>query len=71
MILRASSPLSPLPPTTYQSFSSQFTTNLTSGKYLKPKAEPKAGDSDMPQNPFEGGQMDSMMDGMKKQGVMM
>lgn len=25
----------------------------------------------MPQNPFEGGQMDGMMDGLKKQGVMM
>ena len=68
MILRSSAPLSPLPPSTYLAFSNQFAQNLDSGDYLKPKPESQEG---APPNPFEGGQMDGMMDGMKKQAVMM
>lgn len=67
VVLRSSAPLSPLPPPIYLSFSNQFTQNLSSGDYLKPKPESQDG----PANPFEGGQMDGMMDGMKKQAVMM
>jgi hypothetical protein len=68
MVLRSSAPFSPLPPATYLSFSQQFAHNLDSGDYLKPKVESQEG---APPNPFEGGQMDGMMDGMKKQAVMM
>ncbi|OCF54528.1 hypothetical protein L486_08078 [Kwoniella mangroviensis CBS 10435] len=69
-LLRATAPLSPLPPTQYRSFSTSFAAALSSGEYLKPTPK-KEGDDAAPANPFDNGQMDSMMEGMKKQGVMM
>ena len=65
--LRASSTLSPLYPAQYESFSRSLAVSLRSGEYLqdvKPKEEAE-------QNPFEMANMDGMMDGMKKQAVMM
>ncbi|WRT69019.1 uncharacterized protein IL334_006001 [Kwoniella shivajii] len=68
-LLRATAPLSPLPPAQYKSFSVSSASALSSGEYLKPS--PQKEDDAGPANPFENGQMDTMMDGMKKQGVMM
>jgi hypothetical protein len=60
--------MSPLPPKTYLSFSSTLATALSSGSYIKPKPVVKEGEA---VNPFENGQMEGAMDGMKKQAVMM
>ncbi|WWC91254.1 uncharacterized protein L201_006197 [Kwoniella dendrophila CBS 6074] len=69
VLLRNSAPLSPLHPAQYRSFSTSFASALASGEYLKPVV--KKADDEGPANPFDNGQMDNMMDGMKKQGVMM
>jgi hypothetical protein len=66
-ILRASAPLSPLPPAAYADLSAATAAALSSGEYLqlKPGAEAE------PVNPLDPKNMDTMMDGMKKQAVMM
>jgi hypothetical protein len=58
-----------LPPSSFQSRKAFLTEALSNGSYLQPKdKEEKEG----PKNPFEpAGGMDGMMDGMKKQMVMM
>lgn len=58
-----------LPPTSFAARKAFLTEALSNGSYLQPKdKEEKEG----PQNPFEpAGGMDTMMDGMKKQMVMM
>ncbi|WVQ81262.1 hypothetical protein IAT38_003385 [Cryptococcus sp. DSM 104549] len=68
-LLRASAPLSPLPPSAYKALSTSLAASLSSGEYLKP--EPAAKESDSPPNPLEGAGMENAMDGMKKQAVMM
>ncbi|OCF41936.1 hypothetical protein I317_04238 [Kwoniella heveanensis CBS 569] len=70
-LLRQTAPLSPVPPAQYKSLSASFAAALSSGEYLKPVASKEGGDDASPPNPFEGAQMENMMDGMKKQGVMM
>lgn len=71
-LLRASAPLSPLPPATYHAFSSHLTTALNSGDYLKSSAESeKAKDAAGDTNPLDLPGMDGAMEGMKKQAVMM
>ncbi|WWD21138.1 hypothetical protein CI109_105619 [Kwoniella shandongensis] len=69
-LLRATAPLSPLPPSQYKSFTSSLARGLSSGEYLKPAPASESEDAG-PQNPFESGQMEGAMDGMKKQAVMM
>ncbi|KAK4688512.1 ER membrane protein complex subunit 3, partial [Tremellales sp. Uapishka_1] len=71
MLLRSSAPLSPLPPALYKAFSTTLSSSLSAGEFLQAKKEVVEGESDGPANPFDAGQMDAMMDGMKKQGVMM
>lgn len=67
-LLRASASLSPLPPAMYKQFSTDLAQGLSEGKWLKPKSESEeAGDV----NPFGAAGMDTAMDGMKKQGLMM
>ncbi|BEI84875.1 hypothetical protein CcaverHIS002_0502760 [Cutaneotrichosporon cavernicola] len=65
-LLRQSAPLSPLHPEQYRALSSSTAQSLASGEYLKPEVS-----TDSAQNPFDAGNMDTMMDGMKKQAVMM
>lgn len=65
-LLRQSAPLSPLHPEQYRALSTSTASALASGEYLKPEAE-----STDPANPFDPGNMDTMMEGMKKQAVMM
>jgi hypothetical protein len=49
-----------------------ISSGLASGEYLKPVAEKKGGEDGMPPNPLtDPSQMENMMDGLKKQGVMM
>ncbi|KAF8528772.1 integral membrane protein DUF106-domain-containing protein [Hysterangium stoloniferum] len=71
-ILRATSSNSPLPPTFYKAISASLWHAFHSGKYLK-DGPPKEGDA--PPTPASiltnPDQMDGMMDGMKKQVVMM
>ncbi|WOO84955.1 ER membrane protein complex subunit 3 [Vanrija pseudolonga] len=67
-LLRASSPQSPLPPAQYRAFSAATATALTSGEYIKQKT---AAEKEVSVGPFDPSQMDTMMDGMKKQAVMM
>jgi hypothetical protein len=69
LLLRATSPLSPLPPTQYKSFTSSLSYSLSSGEWLRQKS--KAEEGDKPANPFEAGGMDGAMEGMKRQAVMM
>ncbi|SNX87284.1 related to AIM27 - member of a transmembrane complex required for efficient folding of proteins in the ER [Melanopsichium pennsylvanicum] len=58
-----------LPPTSFLTRKAFLTESLSNGTYLQPKKEDK---SEGPKNPFESaGGMDGMMDGMKKQMVMM
>lgn len=57
-----------LPPTSFSSRKTFLTNALSSGSYLHPKVDKE---SDGPKNPFEGGGIDGMMEGMKKQMVMM
>lgn len=66
-LLRASAPLSPLDPALFRSFVTSNGQALTSGDYLRPK--PKDQEQQMPFG--DPTQMDGMMDGMKKQAVMM
>lgn len=68
-LLRASAPLSPLPPQAYIALSNSLTADLSSGKYLRSKPAPK--EDDLPANPFEAGNLEGAMEGMKKQAVMM
>ncbi|EKD02550.1 hypothetical protein A1Q2_03146 [Trichosporon asahii var. asahii CBS 8904] len=65
-LLRASAPLSPLDPALFRSFVTSNGQALTSGEYLRPK--PKDQEQQMPFG--DPTQMDGMMDGMKKQAVM-
>lgn len=71
MLLRATAPLSPLPPAMYRSFSSALSLSLASGEWMRPKAVSKDGEEESVPNPFEGAGMEGAMDGMKKQAVMM
>ncbi|WVR09076.1 hypothetical protein IAU60_006137 [Kwoniella sp. DSM 27419] len=69
-LLRQTASLSPLPPAQYKALSTSFAAGLASGEYLKPVPVSKDEDAG-PANPLEGAQMDTMMEGMKKQAVMM
>ena len=66
-VLRSSTANSPLHPSQYRAFSTSIAAALTSGDYLKPKPKEESSAA----NPFEGAQMEGMMDGLKKQAVMM
>lgn len=70
-LLRASAPLSPLPPAMYQAFSSHLTAALNSGEYLKASSEAEKEKQAQDANPLEMPGMDGAMDGIKKQAVMM
>lgn len=67
-ILRASAPLSPLDPALFRSFVTSYGAALSSGNYIRPKP-PKEQQEQMPFG--DPTQMDGMMEGMKKQAVMM
>ncbi|RSH95269.1 ER membrane complex subunit 3 [Saitozyma podzolica] len=69
LLLRSTSPLSPLPPAQYKSFTSSLSASFSAGEWLR--AKPKTESQDAVANPFEAGGMDGAMDGMKKQAVMM
>ncbi|GFZ47403.1 ER membrane protein complex subunit 3 [Saitozyma sp. JCM 24511] len=69
LLLRSTSPLSPLPPAQYKSFTSSLSAGFSAGEWLR--AKPKTESQDAVANPFEAGGMDGAMDGMKKQAVMM
>jgi hypothetical protein len=69
LLLRSTSPLSPLPPAQYKSFTSSLSASFSAGEWLRTK--PKTESQDAVANPFEAGGMDGAMDGMKKQAVMM
>lgn len=71
-VLRHTSPFSPIPPAFYRSITNHLTQAYTAGTYLK-DGPPLPGDEKSgPTNPFgDPAAMDGMMDGMKKQMVMM
>lgn len=73
-VLRATSTSSPLPPLYYRALSSHLSQAFTDGSYLKdgpPSTDPDAAKAG-PVNPLtDPGAMEGMMDGMKKQMVMM
>ncbi|KZP00054.1 transmembrane protein [Calocera viscosa TUFC12733] len=71
-ILRATAPESPIPPTYYHSISSSLSGAFAAGSFLK-DGPPKEDDKERtPPNPLsDPSQMEGMMDGMKKQMVMM
>ncbi|WVQ75515.1 hypothetical protein IAR50_005140 [Cryptococcus sp. DSM 104548] len=68
-ILRGTSTLSPIPPAAYKALSVSLAAALSSDEYIKPEDVKKDGEG--PSNPLEGAGMESAMDGMKKQAVMM
>jgi hypothetical protein len=70
-LLRQSSTLSPLPPTLYTSLSTTLHNQLSTGALVSAPA-PAAKAQEGPVNPLgDPAQMEGMMDGMKKQAVMM
>lgn len=71
-ILRASAPLCPLPPAQYTALSDSLIASLQSGEYLKPAPVKDSKTDAGPVNPLsDPSQMEGMMDGIKKQAVMM
>jgi hypothetical protein len=72
-LLRSSAPLSPIPPAAYNAMSTALSTALRSGAYVKPTPkEETENTSAAAVNPLmDPSQMDGMMDGLKKQAVMM
>ncbi|KAF8338969.1 integral membrane protein DUF106-domain-containing protein [Cantharellus anzutake] len=74
-ILRATSTSSPLPPHLYRTISSHLYTAFTEGTYLKDSElseEEKKEKEENPPNPLtDPGTMDGMVEGLKKQMVMM
>ncbi|KAF8318224.1 transmembrane protein [Clavulina sp. PMI_390] len=72
-VLRASSTNSPLPPSQYRAISSYLSQSFIEGKYLKDgPPDPNNPKSSTPVNPLtDPNAMEGMMDGMKKQMVMM
>ncbi|GJJ07270.1 hypothetical protein Clacol_001470 [Clathrus columnatus] len=74
-ILRSTASNSPIPPTFYKSISASLSHDFIAGTYLKdgpPKDEGNDGAPQPPLNPLTNPeQMEGMMDGMKKQMVMM
>jgi hypothetical protein len=71
-MLRSSAPLSPLPPAAYTAMSTSISSALRAGAYVKPKDAEEAEPSNAMGNPLmDPTQMEGMMDGLKKQAVMM
>jgi hypothetical protein len=71
-LLRSSVPLCPIPPAAYTAMSTSLVTALRSGAYVKPALSEDPDKADAPVNPLmDPTQMDGMMDGLKKQAVMM
>jgi hypothetical protein len=72
-LLRSSAPLSTIPPAAYNAMSTALSVALRSGAYVKPAAsEETEKASAAAVNPLmDPSQMDGMMDGLKKQAVMM
>jgi hypothetical protein len=64
--IRGIAPLSPLYPAQFKAFTASTSAAMASGDYL----QNKGGEAETP-NPLDPKNMDSMMDGMKKQAVMM
>jgi hypothetical protein len=70
-VLRNSSTFSPIPRPIYRSISQHLTQSFASGAYLK-DGPPATNAESKPPNPLsDPAAMDGMMDGMKKQMVMM
>jgi hypothetical protein len=72
-VLRHTSTFSPVPPTSYRAISNHLSASYASGIYLK-DGPPKPGSEEntRPSNPLgDPAQMEGMMEGMKKQMVMM
>lgn len=71
-LLRSSVPLCPIPPAAYTAMSTSLATALRSGAYVKPALSEDPDKAAAPVNPLmDPTQMDGMMDGLKKQAVMM
>lgn len=73
-ILRSNAPLCPLPPAAYTSLSTSLSAALRSGAYVRSKEDAAASNKDNAAlgNPLmDPTQMEGMMEGMKKQAVMM
>lgn len=71
-ILRSSAPLCPLPPAQYTALSESLINSLSNDELLQPTTHKRDEKDATPANPLtDPTQMEGMMDGIKKQAVMM